>query len=449
MICVSALLLIAGLAPAPTQDISLEELLRRAKEAHSQAQAPLQDEVNAAVAQLAAPDLRENALRSIAHNLLKLGPAAGPLLVPALNPGDTVPAPNQARSDRMLIVLEGFEDLGTTLALLAVLEGGSPAHCRAALKALRTSPHRRIVAEALLPTIGKKTKGELAVPALATLSALRGDESTLWLLHCAERKDSDAELAALQALTLASNPYSAQRVLANLERKGRKAADQYWVLEHTLRYFRSVPELLAESDTYRIPLMGLANGVRAASRQGQPTERRANGRTLLLQALLSIRDIRLGGDFKRQLWDWEKLYPSDSLALLSLLAKGGDAKAKRQYLEKHNTRIKNLRKAGGRQFASALLARGSAYQRVADYRSAQRDAEKGLKVLDDIGETGGVVTKNLRILAARASAAGGRFRAAADFLEEAMLNSKEAAKLFQDPDFLEFVVSRYGEILQP
>ncbi|MFT4648481.1 MAG: hypothetical protein ACI9X4_001706, partial [Glaciecola sp.] len=190
-------------------------------------------------------------------------------------------------------------------------------------------------------------------------------------------------------------------------------------------------------------------GVRAASRQGQPTERRANGRTLLLQALLSIRDIRLGGDFKRQLWDWEKLYPSDSLALLSLLAKGGDAKAKRQYLEKHNTRIKNLRKAGGRQFASALLARGSAYQRVADYRSAQRDAEKGLKVLDDIGETGGVVTKNLRILAARASAAGGRFRAAADFLEEAMLNSKEAAKLFQDPDFLEFVVSRYGEILQP
>ncbi|MDF1837195.1 MAG: hypothetical protein P1V35_04950 [Planctomycetota bacterium] len=449
MICVSALLLVAGLVPAPTQDISLEELLRRAKAAQSQAQAPILAEVQAALAQLEAPGLRENSLRSIAHNLLKLGPAAGPLLVPALNPGDTVPAPYQERSDRMLVVLAGFEDLGTTLALLDVLEDGSPAHCRAVLKALRTSPHRAIVADALLPFIADPEQGELTFPALASLSALGGKEAALWLEHCAESKDTSGELLALQALIKAGNPSPAALVLKNLQRKGRSAADQYWVLEHTLRYFGSAPELLAQNDDFRIPLLDLANGIQATSRQGQPTEKLVNGRALALQTMLEIRDLKLGGDFKRQLWAWEKRYPSDNKDILALLAKGGDTKAKREFLEKLNTRVKTLKKAGGRQFANALLVRGTALHRIADHRNAQRDAERGLKVFEDLGDTALPVVKNLRLLAARSAAAGGRFRAAGDFLEKAGLSSKEAAALATDLDFREFMQSRYSEILEP
>lgn len=449
MICASALLLLAGFAPAPPQDISLEELLRRAQEAHAQAQGPIREEVNAALAQLEAPNLRENTLRSIAHNLVKLGPAAGPLLVPALNPGDTVPAPYQERSDRMLVVLAGFEDLGTTLALLDVLKNGSPAHCRASLKALRNSPHRRIVADALLPTISDPEQGELTFPALATLSALGGEEAGMWLRHCAESKDTNGELVALQALILAGNPSPARIVLQNLQRKGRTAADQYWVLEHSLRYFGTVPELLAQGDEYRIPLLDLSNGVRATSRQGQPTEQLLNGRTLALRTLLKIRDIKLGGDLKRQLWDWEKRYSSDHKDILALLAKGGDSKAKREYLDKINTRVRALKKAGGRQYATALLNRGVALHRISDYRSAQRDAEKGIKIFEDMSDSVGPVAKQLRILAARSATAGGRFRAASEFLEKAGLSSKEASGLADDPDFEGFMGSRYSDVLKP
>ena len=450
MISISVLLLVAGWIPAPAQDISLEELLRKAKAAHSQAQDPIRDQVNAALTQLEAPAMRENILRSLAHNLAKLGPAAGPLLVPALDPGDAIPAPHQLRSDRTLIVLKGFQDLGTTLALLRVVEGGSLGHSRAALKALRTSPHHRIVAEALLPTIAAGTKDPLANPALATLSSLAGEESALWLLDCAERQDGPGEQSALQALARADNPHPAALVLANMLRTGRTSAERYWAFDLTLRYFGSVPELLAQGDTYRGPLMGLANGLQAPARASAEESKLASGRALLLKALLRIRDFKLSGDFKRQLWDWQERYPRDRSQILAVLAKGGDAKAKRQFLQTLNSRIKALRKDGGRQLAGALLLRGDAFQRIADFRSAQRDAERGLKVLNEMRNGSGYKEANdLRILAARAAAANGRFRSSADFLEKASLSSKQAAKLARDPIFKEFLESRYGDILKP
>ncbi|MCP5021937.1 MAG: hypothetical protein GY930_09165 [bacterium] len=451
MIAVSALLLMAGLAPMPSQDISLEELLRRAREAQTEAQGPIRQEVSAAIERLSTPGLRENTLKSIAYNLAKLGPAAGPMLVPALHPGDTLPAPYQERSDQVLFVLQSFEDLGTTLALLKTVNDGSPAHAQAALKALRTSTHHSIVAEALLPTIAKGSDSPLSIPALATLSNLDSQEAALWLLDCTERQDGAGEVAALQALTAARNPAVAKTVLQTLKRTGRPAAGKYLVLNNTLRYFASVPSLLAKDDTYRRPLLDLANGVRAQARGGQSGANPASGRRLILNTLLNVPGFKLSGDLRKQLWNWEKSYDSDAQTILAVLAKGGDSKGKREYLANHNTRVKTRRKARGKEYASALLGRGQAFHTIGDYRSALRDAEKGIKEYEAM-RTGGEyrpAIKALRILAARASAAGGKFRSTADFLEKARLDSKEAAKWAKAAEFQEFLKSRYGDILRP
>ncbi len=451
MIAVPALLLIAGFVPAPPQDISLEELLRRAREAQVQAQGPIRPDVQAAIRELSAPGLRENVLKSIAFNLVKLGPAAGPLLVPALNPGDTLPPPYQERSDRVLVVLQGFEDLGTTLALLETVETGSPAHARAALKALRTSTHHRIVAEALLPTIAGGSHNPLSLPALDALSNLGGEEAAQWLRDCSERQDSAGEVAALQALAVAHNPNAAARVLQVLKRRGRSSADQYTVLSQALLYFKSVPSLLAKDDTFRRPLLELANGVRAPEQKGRPGNSLVSGRRLILKTLLSVPELKLSGDLRKDLWNWRSAHGADSRPILAVLAKGGDSKGKKQYLATHNTRAKALRKGGGRDYANALLERGRAFQTISDYRSAQRDAERGLKEYEALrnGSDNRPAVKSLRILAARAAAGGGRFRSAADFLKKARLTSKEVAKWGKAPEFREFMDSRYGDILKP
>ncbi|MCA9002994.1 MAG: hypothetical protein KDB61_13805, partial [Planctomycetes bacterium] len=307
-------LLLAGFLPAPPQDISLEELLRRAREAHAQAQTPIREEVEQALRRLDEPEMRDNELRSLAHNLAKLGPAAGPLLVPGLNPGDTVPAPHRARSERMLVVLEEFDDLGTALALLDVLDTGSPAHRLAALKALRSTTHRRIVAEALLPLLDRQGQSDLRMPALDTLSSLAGEESCLWLEACAKAKRTNGELQALMALARAQNPSAAPRVLANLRMAGRAPADQYWVLRRSLEYFARVPDLLASDDTYRGPLMALAKSVQASALPGQENEILPSGYSLYLNMLLGVRDLKLGTDIRQDLWDWIERYPvSDML----------------------------------------------------------------------------------------------------------------------------------------
>ncbi len=451
MIAVSALLLVTGLAPMPPQDISLEELLRRARGAQTEAQGPIRQEVNAAIEQLSTPGLRENMLKSIAFNLVKLGPAAGPMLVPALHPGDTLPPPYQQRSDQVSFVLQSFEDLGTTLALLKTVDGDSPAHARAALKALRASTHYSIVAEALLPTIAKGSDSPLSIPALTTLSNLDSPEAALWLLDCAERQDGAGEVAALEALAGARNPAVASSVLQTLKRSGRSATDQYWVLNHTLRYFAGVPNLLARDDTYRRPLLDLANGVRSQARAGQNRGNPASGRRLALNTLLNVPGLKLSGDLRKQLWSWKDSHGGDAQTILAVLAKGGDAKGKREYLATHNTRVKTRRKAGGRDFADALLGRGLAFHIIGDYRSALRDAEKGIK--EHEGMRNGVenrpAIKALRLLAARAAAAGGKFRSAADFLEKAQLSSKETARWAKAAEFQEFLNSRYGDILRP
>ncbi|HPF14152.1 MAG: hypothetical protein H6829_13025 [Planctomycetes bacterium] len=437
--------------PVQQEPVSIEQLLSRAKAAQSQAQAPLVERVGAILNELATPDLRDSALKSLSQELLAMGAPAGPLLVPALDPSEDDKSAAAQRADRLEPVLVELQDLGTTLALLDAATGDNPRLARRALRVLRSSPHDRIVAEALVPKIDWNAPLDKSRPFLRTISALSGKGASLPLHQALETSDRARVVAALQALTMESNRAVASDMLAAL-----KAMPEYSVLLATVRYFQAVPDGLTAGEDLRVPYLQLARPVRRPPLSSlDPWERTYLGTDLPLPAadlvvdLLSTPlDIKATTALRELLWDWVDSRVASETSLLVLLAKTGDGKAKKRYLEASQQAVQDSRREDEDKQASALAQRARAYLDIGEAADAIRDGLKALKLCEKKAPSW-PVRQELAITMGTAQALRGRWKDAADYLESAGLNAKQRAELRSLPAFAEFLESRYGYILAP
>lgn len=439
-----------GPAVAAPQDLSLEQLLQRAREAQARAQAPLQPRVDDALVALAEVDIKSTTLKSLQSELLDLGPAAGPLLVPGLHPGEGVPGPFSARAERTAAILAQFEDLGTALALLDAAHSNHGGYARNALELLAGSPHRRVIADSLLPWVDWRHPRGGNKPILDTVSRLQGPECALGLLARAEADDPAGVAIALQALERAANPHAAEAVLQVLRRMPR-----FTLLVLAADYFRVVPAKITEDDDLRLSLLDLSVGLAFPSQAPEPWERAhllrrkaTTGADVVLQLLHHPIEFKSSSALRDKLWQWHDDRTGDRTQVLALLAKAGDKKAKRRYLEGANEAVQSTKRESESKHASALSRRAERYLEVGDANNAARDVQKALKI-DEKRSLGASLRTDLHRTGAQAQAIRGRFKEAAEHLDSLALKPADRAYLRSLPAFREFMESKYADRLAP
>ncbi len=442
--------LASGPPHAAAQGLSLEQLLERARAAQARAQAPLQPQVDQALQTLAETDLKSTTLRSLQADLVALGPAAGPLLVPGLDPGEGSPAPFAARANRLAPILAEFDDLGTVLALLRASRSGHPAFARRALNLLGASTHRRVIADHLLGQVDWKHPRGGNKPVLRTLSSLQGPECTLALLDRAEAGDMSGVAIALEALQGAENPHGAQAVLQILRR-----TPNFTLLSLAADYYRTVPETFTQDDDLRLPLLELSRGL---ARDNGSLERwelervsllgTTSGPDVMLQLLHHPLEFRSSSALRNALWEWHDQGVGNRSRLLALLAKAGDKKAKRRYLEGANEAVQKSKRESETQHASALSRRAQRYLEAGDAANAIRDVQKALKI-DSKRSLGNSLRQKLHRTGAEAQAIRGRFKDVAEHLDAMALKPEDRARMRRAPAFQAFLESKYGDRLAP
>jgi tetratricopeptide (TPR) repeat protein len=434
----SALLLAAGLpaqasAPAPQEERpSLEELLKRTREARDAAAASLKPQVEALLEELMTAveedDLRDR--ERATDKLLDLGAPAATALVPHLRPETqtSVAATKRAakKADLALDLLRQMPTPAVVPTLVELTRSSSKAGTERAIRALGYqtnggAPEQRLLE--LFETPSSPWRGQ----ACAALLHLGGADGRRTLDQALEADRLDLVRPALQALTDLAAEEHRPRVLDYLA----SGSNAHRVAKNATAYFLSLRDGL-QSDEVRLFLQYILDD-RIKGEEAAELIDLFRGTDLTR----SRRDIddqleRLSGDLSREV----------SEAAYLCRARLGDRKAKSTVLERYDREISEAEDDDSEPWAD----RAQMYLRMDEFAEAVSDYKKALKVSEGRPLS---FRRPYMVGTARAYALQGKLSAASDALEDALLGSTQKATLAADPDFAELVAHpRHGEVLR-
>ncbi|MEZ5975259.1 MAG: hypothetical protein R3E96_10585 [Planctomycetota bacterium] len=160
-------------------------------------------------------------------------------------------------------------------------------------------------------------------------------------------------------------------------------------------------------------------------------------------ALLAEPEVPSSSPLREWLAGLEKRQPILEEDVRALLAKMGDGKSKREYIEPANREVSESRREDDLVQIQALSRRARRFLTVSDFGPALRDVEKARK-LGEKTILGQGQAKALAILAARAQAGKGKLREAQQELESARLLNSDFELVRRDPYFRAFFASKFG-----
>ncbi|MHC4377687.1 MAG: HEAT repeat domain-containing protein [Planctomycetota bacterium] len=406
----SALLLAAGLpaqasAPAPQEERpSLEELLKRTREARDAAAASLKPQVEALLEELMTAveedDLRDR--ERATDKLLDLGAPAATALVPHLRPETqtSVAATKRAakKADLALDLLRQMPTPAVVPTLVELTRSSSKAGTERAIRALGYqtnggAPEQRLLE--LFETPSSPWRGQ----ACAALLHLGGADGRRTLDQALEADRLDLVRPALQALTDLAAEEHRPRVLDYLA----SGSNAHRVAKNATAYFLSLRDGL-QSDEVRLFLQYILDD-------------RIKG-----EEAAELIDLFRGTDLTRSRRDID-----DQLERLS-----GDLSREVSEAEDDDS--------------EPWADRAQMYLRMDEFAEAVSDYKKALKVSEGRPLS---FRRPYMVGTARAYALQGKLSAASDALEDALLGSTQKATLAADPDFAELVAHpRHGEVLR-
>lgn len=424
----------AQAAPAPLQEErpSLEELLKRTREARDAAAASLKPQVEALLEELLTAveedDLRDQ--ERAQDKLLDLGAPAATALVPYLRPEIKTSASATKRAARKAdVALDLLRQMPTPAvvpALVDLTRSSSKAGTERAIRALGYqinggAPEQRLLE--LFETPSSPWRGQ----ACAALLHLGGKEGRRALDQAFESDRLDLVRPALTALADLATEEHRPRVLDYLA----GGSNAHRVAQNATTYFLSLRDGL-QSDEVRLFLQYILDD-RIKGDEAAELIDMFRGTDLTR----SRRDIddqleRLSGDLSRDV----------SEAAYLCRARLGDRKAKSTVLERYDREISDSEDDDSEPWAD----RAEMYLRMDEFPEAVSDYKKALKVSEGRPLS---FRRPYMIGSARAYALQGKLSAASDALEDALLGSTQKATLAADPHFAELVAHpRHGEVLR-
>lgn len=437
-----ALAAVASGAPQGDSAGSLEALLERTRIESARAEASLRSGVEAALAPLEqaqlpfSDELRDGVIAALSE----LGPEAGPLLLPALDPAPRAAAaeepategdeatepksdPNAARARaRAQVVAEGLAGINSmalTDGLLALLHGASTEGRINALRVLETCPEPARPRPAVTDVFESES-GALRQAALRTLIRIRDPDDAELLRRVLASDDATIVGLALEAIVETGSSDAATEVyalLANSTRAARHAAG-------LLAFYAAQPDLVEESVLERFVAIARSSAdvdVRISVLESLPALLSRGSSSALRRALEPV--TRTSDRRVRE-------------AALVALVKLGDRGARRDLLRPFDDFVdKNDR------FPEAYVRRGAVHLRVEDWDDAIRDFQQAVKLARDDPRP----QPDAYVGLARAYARRGKLKDAAEWLRKAPISTADLRKLAEDPDFLELRASKYGK----
>jgi tetratricopeptide (TPR) repeat protein len=433
-----ALLLATGLPALATATAlqeerpTLEELLKRTREARDAAAASLKPQVEALLEELLTAveedDLRDQ--ERATDKLLDLGAPAATALVPYLRPEITTSAAGTKRAakkaDVALDLLRQMPSPAVVPALVELTRSSSKAGTERAIRALGHqtnggAPEQRLIE--LFETPSSPWRGQ----ACAALLHLGGADGRRALDQALEADRLDLVRPALEALADLAAEEHRQRILDYLA----SGSNAHRVAKNATSYFLSLRDGL-QSDEVRLFLQFVLDD-RIKGEEAAELIDMFRGTDLAR----SRRDIddqleQLSGDLSREV----------SEAAYLCRARLGDRKAKSTVLERYDREISESEDDDSRPWAD----RAEMYLRMDEFAEAVSDYKKALKVSEGRPLS---FRRPYMVGTARAYALQGKLSAASDALEDALLGSTQKATLVADPDFAELVAHpRHGEVLR-
>lgn len=422
--------------PAKPKRRSLEDLLREVRAERSRAMSSLLPEVARIVEEI--EDLKASRSgpmsRAKASELMGLGPGVLVLLVPYLEPGESVSRQTVFRSELISDVLRQNPSATTTDALAQVACQGSLQARLGALNALETTNEPRRVTPSIIElAAGDHTKGlkrdaieAVSRAAFRTLAALDDDRARAFMGDALKSKNQLLCGGALSALAEAPPESSAAQVLALLE----TLEDPQPVASSIADYYEKHEGLLEDPEHARA-LGGIA------VHESTPNEPRVR-----MFDTLRLTDAKIGTVAKRDVEPYmEASRPDVRRAAMLLMARHKDRRARQELLEEFDERIKKDKLS-----VSAHSDRATIYHDIGDWNASVRDWRVVMTQMatDEISRA----RKEPYIGIARSLARLKKFREAASYLSQGPISVAELQKLGQDRDFAEMSESRYGDVFQ-
>ncbi|MEM6675146.1 MAG: hypothetical protein AAF726_20010 [Planctomycetota bacterium] len=413
---------------------SLEDLLREAEKERAAQLAKLSPKVASIVVQmdeLRAP-VRTSVSDDLQSSLAAIGPEAGPLLVPFLEPGDEPSRTAIFRSELVAEVLAGLGTSTVTDALLDVARTGTVVGRANALDVLGASPEP----ERSLDAIVRIAKGEFDAgieeeqlafvreAAFAAIAQIGTPEANEFVRKTLTGSDLERASAALRALESSPVESSADTVLAVLRTDAAaRLAGAIAV------YYESHEELLEDFDHSELV------GDVSVQESIEPETR------IDLFDLLRQSDARIGTPAKRRVDDYTESARSDVRnAALLLLARLGDRGARRELQREHDTRVET---SGS---IPAYSDRATLLHEIGEYDDAVRDWRAVLELLEQ--NPGFRRQRGPFVGIARSLARQKRYRDARKYLEIAPISLEQLVELGKERDFRGMRDSRYGDIFR-
>jgi tetratricopeptide (TPR) repeat protein len=381
--------------------------------------ARLEQEVTAALQQFSAlkAPIRPQRQEAFVDELVALGPLAGPLLVPHLEPaGDD--AVERARARAVAVALSRMQGPALTDPLLSVLAQGSDEARRNALRALETSTERERVRPVLLAAFEAAPAGAFKQSALRAVVRLGGPENARLYAQILSQEDSELVALALRARvdTRDASAGPQVRTLLSDSSKAQRHA------ELLLEYYAGLPELV-DSEL-------LERWVSVVDKAGK-----LQTRVMIIDALPGLAGSS-GSDLRKALQPLVSATdPKLREAVLVALVRLGDRSARRDLLEGYDDFVDR-----NDDIAEAYVRRGKVYLRIEDWDDAIRDFQQALR----LARSDPSPQPEAYVGLARAYARRGRLRDAAEWLRKAPISLKELRALADDPDFAELRASRYS-----
>lgn len=414
---------LALLVPAPSPQgtrESLERLLERQRSARGSQVARLEADARTyldAFARLSMP-LPAGREAELVGQLRGLGPDAGVVLLPYLDPGAEADELARVRAKAVAAALSSMCDTSITDPLLALLRDGSPEGRFNALRALEgcSEPER---ARPALMALFEADSGALRGAVLRTLVRMGGEGAGAVFARVLESEDVALRRMGLDALVEAQSPIAEAQVRALLGRPSQAGE----LVERLLDYYRALP---AQVDAQVLGLW-----VALVTRLSRTEQR--------LAILAALPD--LGSDsasaLRRELEPLTRGTTPDVLEGARIaLARLGDRNARREVLRPHDEFI-----AKNDRWSGAYLRRAQVLMRMHEWDEAIKDFTTALRFSRDDGRSDPEIYLGL----ARASARRGKLKDAAEWLRQAPIPMSDLRKLADDPDFRELRASRFGK----
>ncbi len=414
-------LLCAALATPQQQRPSLEAFLERARLERSELHAELQYAVDDVLEQLESVEARESSglTGKLRARLRDLGPECTPLLVPALEPGESPETGARFRSEQVAEALARMNTRAVTGELLALLAGGSAEGRRNAAIVLANSPeHDR--ASAALGQAFQDSPRRVQEACLRALARLGGRKNFERIAEVLRVGDVELEAMALRALALAPTAGSLQLVRNLGDAGGRHAKE-------ILAFYEAARDHVQEDDL--AALIRLAGDSRLTTLL----------RTQILEAVAGFPVVPSSDH--RDLLEPLADHPDRDLreAARVALVLSGDRSEKRRLIKDADDIVDK-----SPNWAKAWSRRGDVYYRIRDFGKAVSDYKKALQ----LGRDDPQPLTDVHIQLARSYAQAGKLREAREALRDASLTRKRLLELADDPAFAELRGSRYGDVFE-